>query len=681
MHQNSEDARDPQVVLVCMPFAPITYPSFALSLLKPALGARGVRARVRYFTFPFAGITGVDLYREIMDQPCHAQLGDWVFAEALFGSAVPPAESYVADILGTPTPHLPFVRVSRAFTRKLLNVRCQTAAFLDGCLDEILTARPRIVGFSTMYQQNVASLALAKRIKAALPEAFIVFGGSNCHGVMGVEMVRQFGFIDAVVSGEGDVVVPELVRRVLDGKSVRGMSGVLTRPAAKTGKPDPDHLYAQHPCNLDSLPYPDYDDYYDQLLASGLRPRVGPFLLMETSRGCWWGDRVRCTFCGFAGGHALHRAKSNRRALDELEYLTARYAHTMVLMTDNLPSASQLRHFFPGLAKRRLGARLDYQLRADITKATVRHLRDAGVVRVQPGIESLSTPVLKLMRKGTTALTNVQFLKWCKEFGLWVYWNLLWGFPAEGAADYAQMAGLTAKLVHLEPPKFAGPVHIYRFSPHFAEPERWGFRNVAPLPAYRYIYPLEPEAVANLAYYFAYDYRAPQDVDAYTRPVADVVSLWHDVHADAELFYVDNGAELLVWDTRAANAASLTVLRGVERALYAACDRIRHVTHLRKIAEEETDRPWSPQDVSALLMSLLDAGLMIREGRRYLSLAIPVGEYAPPSDALERLELHLHNRRAMRSQEALMQRIRLTDVPPTMKVGRCELDEALRCLE
>ena len=45
--------------------------------------------------------------------------------------------------------------------------------------------------------------------------------------------------------------------------------------------------------------------------------------------------------------------------------------------------------------------------------------------RIQPGIESLSDHVLKLMRKGTTALQNIQLLKWCREYGVQPEWNLL----------------------------------------------------------------------------------------------------------------------------------------------------------------------------------------------------------------------------------------------------------------
>lgn len=50
--------------------------------------------------------------------------------------------------------------------------------------------------FSTSVFQ-IASLALASRVKLALPETFVVIGVANVEGVMGLEAVRQFSFLDA----------------------------------------------------------------------------------------------------------------------------------------------------------------------------------------------------------------------------------------------------------------------------------------------------------------------------------------------------------------------------------------------------------------------------------------------------------------------------------------------------
>ena len=90
---------------------------------------------------------------------------------------------------------------------------------------EVLAHRPQLVGFTSVFQQHVASLALARRIKAAAPATVVVLGGANCEGVMGAETVRSFAFVDAAVSGEGDLVFPELARRVLEGRPLEDLPG------------------------------------------------------------------------------------------------------------------------------------------------------------------------------------------------------------------------------------------------------------------------------------------------------------------------------------------------------------------------------------------------------------------------------------------------------------------------
>jgi hypothetical protein len=50
-----------------------------------------------------------------------------------------------------------------------------------------------------------------------------------------------------------------------------------------------------------------------------------------------------------------------------------------------------------------------------------------------PGIESLGTPILALMRKGITGLQNARLLKWCAESGIHVFWSVIYGFPGEPA--------------------------------------------------------------------------------------------------------------------------------------------------------------------------------------------------------------------------------------------------------
>ncbi len=253
--------------------------------------------------------------------------------------------------------------------------------------------QPRIVGFTSVFQQHLASLALAKRLKARLPDTFIVMGGANCEATMGVETVRQFAFVDAVVSGEADQVFAELavrmVRRRVDRGHLRASSRRRRSPGPAGLGPAPT---APAVTDLDALPYPDYTDFFAQFERSRFGKTWQPSVFVETSRGCWWGERMHCTFCGLNGATMAFRSKSAPRALDELTHLATSYPGCDIQVVDNILDLKYFKTLLPELAARKLNVSLFYETKSNLKKDQVRLLRDSGVLTIQPGIESFSDP-------------------------------------------------------------------------------------------------------------------------------------------------------------------------------------------------------------------------------------------------------------------------------------------------
>jgi hypothetical protein len=263
----------------------------------------------------------------------------------------------------------------------------------------------------------------------------------------------------------------------------------------------------------------------------------------------------------------------------------------------------------------------------------VRLLRDAGIRRIQPGIESLSDAVLKLMRKGVTGLQNVQLLKWCGELGVRAPWNLLGGFPGEAPSDYARMTEIVPLLAHLQPPQYVGTIRLDRFSPNFNEAERLGFTALEPFAAYRHVYRgLDAEAVRNLAYYFTYEYAEPRNPEQYLAPLRAAVNTWRESHAESALFSVDCADHLIVWDLRPVARQFLTVLSGLERRLLLACDAIAYGRQLAPALG------CTAEELEAAADALAERGLLLRDGDRLLALTIPLGEYIPAQPVVERFQ-------------------------------------------
>ena len=610
------------VVLVSMPFGPLRLPSIGLGLLKAALSRDGVSARTFYFTFDFAERIGEPLYSQISYGTNTTDLvGEWIFSDSLFHHHTDESvANYVEDILRDRARDKNHVwheeRFSDSFIREILATRNHVEAFLDDCLTTILACRPRVVGFTSIFLQQIASLSLAKRLKASCPELTIVFGGANCEGAMGREVIRQFPFVDAVVSGEADLAFPELAQRVLNDESFADLASVFTQQEIPVTR------QAAAVENLDALPFPDYDDYFDQLRAASFHETLEPNLLLETARGCWWGAKHHCTFCGLNGETMAFRAKSAERALDEFITVTAKYPGYPIYVVDNILNLAYFKDLLPQLAERQLGLDLFFEVKANLKKDQLRQLRAAGVTIIQPGIESLSDEALQLMRKGVKALQNIQLLKWCKEIGITPEWNILWGFPGESPEEYFRLAKMLPLLSHLQPPNYALSMRLDRFSPNFNQHAELGFKDLKPFPAYNYVYPLPPESVANLAYYFTFEYAEARDVESYVRPLAEEVARWKQAYETSDLFMLERSDRLLLWDSRPTAKRRLMALTDKEKFLYQACDQISSLRQIADAWSKHSGWPTDAEDVRRTLDGFVEAGLMLQQGDSYLSLAV-----------------------------------------------------------
>ncbi|HET9227615.1 MAG TPA: RiPP maturation radical SAM C-methyltransferase, partial [Thermoanaerobaculia bacterium] len=401
-----------------------------------------------------------------------------------------------------------------------------------------------------------------------------------------------------------------LVERLLPGRPIAGLPGVFTPSSATPVRNAPS------PRHMDDLPFPDFEDYFEQLERSGLEC-VKPRLPFETSRGCWWGEKQHCTFCGLNGATMTFRSKSAERAFDELRALTQRHPGMFVSVTDNILDMKYLKTLLPRVREEGIEAQLFYEVKSNLRKDQVRQLREAGIVEIQPGIESFSDEVLRLMRKGVKGLQNVQLLKWCKELGVWPHWNILWGFPGEPEEDYQRMADLLPLLHHLTPPSGMSPICLERFSPNFDQSAEMGFEDVRPADAYAHVYPFPAGDLAELAYFFQCRHRDGRDVVSYTRLLRQRIVEWRQVYGECELTAVDRGDHLLVCDTRPAAVRPLSIVQGLGRELLLACDSMTTVDHLASGAGV------SRGEVEEALAPLLDRGFLIREGDAVLALTLP----------------------------------------------------------
>jgi ribosomal peptide maturation radical SAM protein 1 len=582
------------VLLVNMPFS-VRGPSIGLSLLKAHARRLGFSARVEYLSIRFCHAIGADVYEFLANEvDCVHLPGDWVFSGCLSGR----------------DDRRPHFTVPEHLFEGVLRARELADPFVEGCLETLDWEAHDLVGFATVFRQNAAALSLARRVKERYPKLPIIFGGANCEEEMGLQLHRSFPFVDYVCTGEGDVCFPELLQSLADGEPAPEIDGIVFRDGVESRYTS---LAPERVPDLDSLPYPDYDDYFEQASASD--PRV---VAMETSRGCWWGAKHHCTFCGLNGRTMAFRRKESDRALDEVLYLLERHQAAAFFMVDNIMDMQYFKTFVPEITSRGLELDVFYEVKANLTRDQLRLLAEAGVRSLQPGIESFSTDTLQLMRKGTTALQNVQLLKWCREFGIKLHWNLLYGFPDEDPAEYTRMARFVESLHHLEPPQSCGPVRLDRFSPLFSEAAAFGLRKVRPCEAYEAVYGLPRQDLAKLAYFFDFEFADGREPRTYTHELREAVKRWRAAYGGFGLVYADGGEQLGIFDYRGA-APQRRLLSGPGRELYLFCEQNRPRDKIVRLAG---DLGWSEGEADAFLESMVADGLMARADERYVGLAV-----------------------------------------------------------
>jgi ribosomal peptide maturation radical SAM protein 1 len=588
------------VLLVQPPFAPLERPSMGLSVLKAGLTEKGISSRVLYPCFDLAEQIGIETYGIPLTIPLQALVGEWVFAKAAFPEHQPDEEQYYV-MLRSQWPELP---------SQLASLREYASVFSESIAQAIVAQKPRIVGCSSVFAQHCASLSILRFVKSLDSSIITVLGGSNCESCMGNVTQRLCPWVDYVVSGEADFCFPALCKSLLEGSKPLPNSAI-------SAVGDDHKLGRAQVLELDKTPIPDFSDYFETLARSPLNSRIRPALMVETSRGCWWGAKHHCTFCGLNGQGMNFRSKSAERVIDELETLSETYSLTNFEAVDNILDMNYLTSVFPHLGEREKRYSIFYETKVNLRYDQLQCMKKAGVRSLQPGIESLDDRVLSLMDKGTTALQNIQLLKWARELGIYIVWNVLYGFPGEEDDWYAQTAQKMDRLVHLQAPARIVRVRYDRYSPYQSQPEKYGVK-MRPSRFYPFVYPLDDEEIEELAYFFE---DAPGSARGASGPGVELMRQsvidWADSYlkGPAILSMEPEDDALVLVDTRPVAHQMVHRLEGAAKTLYLACEKARTKRGLYNLG-------IAPIEVDTLLADLDRKALIYQENDRVLALAV-----------------------------------------------------------
>jgi ribosomal peptide maturation radical SAM protein 1 len=633
---DSADSRS-RVLLISMPWAPLEEPSLGLAILKARLAECGITCTVAHLNIFLLKYVKVESYERIGG--IYA-FNDFMFTQVFEGDNL--ASDQRAALAQMSTYHYGRkdleVNAGETPSRVVeyaLKVRNEAVpAFLADCMGLVERTPSTMIGFTCMYDQTIASLALASLIKRRYPDKLIVLGGYALENPCGPQIMRSFPFVDVVVFGEGEDRITSLAEASVDRGRLSTIPGIMYR--------DQDgEIHSTAPCaskvNLDESPVPDYDDFMadvERLNAEEMVEIAIQILPVESSRGCWWGEVSHCIFCGIDDETMRYRFKSPARVKEMLAELTRRYGCNYFRFSDYILPRTYYKTLLPELAEQeRDKYLLHWEMKANVKHEEVALMSRAGVVALQPGIESFSTSVLKKMDKGVTGIQNVLTIKLLTEHGINAYYNILFGFPHDDPEEYRAMCERIPLLYHLPSPASYAQVLTTRYAPLQVDPERFGIRTpVVHEQLYEMIFSRHYRDqigfdLDQYCYVFKTPYELPEDCKPYYAMLVYQVHHWATTQTErmVRLSYevVDGGIEFR--DSRFDPEERVVRFgRDHARVHEALAHSALSTDQLASVLAGE----MSPEVVHGALGELDEERLIFREGNRGVAVALPAACYA-----------------------------------------------------
>ncbi|HEY3353225.1 MAG TPA: radical SAM protein [Polyangia bacterium] len=303
--------------------------------------------------------------------------------------------------------------------------------------------------FSDLHRLEETYLAAAAAAaRRSHPGAFIV--AADCH-VCGMnyfpydpaELLARVPALDAVVLGEGDAKLCEVLRRGLAGAGLDGIPEVAHRAG---GRPQRNPGAAAPTKPLDAIPYPafhllDMENYFS-CLADAVRADLvheyhapGRFLPLLTSRGCVYA----CNFCTQQVLRHGWRGHSVPYLVDMIRTLRERYRVDRFFFLDNNINVEPTR--FQELTRFLADEGIAWDAlngyRADgLTDEALALMKRAGNAKVTVSAESGDPEVLRgIVKKRLDLKAVVRVARTCQTLGLPSQVHYVIGLPGETRAQ------------------------------------------------------------------------------------------------------------------------------------------------------------------------------------------------------------------------------------------------------
>jgi len=228
---------------------------------------------------------------------------------------------------------------------------------------------------------------------------------------------------DAVVIGEGEITIVELLRAVASGSSLDGIEGI----AFLTGETCIINRRRPLIKDIDSIPFPHYELFpihYYRLLRLPHAASTDFVMPVLSGRGCTF----KCSFCyrmdkGF-------RPRSSESLIEEIRLLEKKFGINFISFSDELLMSSEKRVVDLCSAFIRAGLNIKWTCNGRLNYAkpsVLKLMKKAGCVFINYGIEAMDDDVLKKMNKYLTTKQIIKGIEATLKTGISPGFNIIFG--------------------------------------------------------------------------------------------------------------------------------------------------------------------------------------------------------------------------------------------------------------
>ncbi|MBN2055915.1 cobalamin-dependent protein [bacterium] len=320
--------------------------------------------------------------------------------------------------------------------------------------------QPSVVGVTFTTENRFQGFAAIDLARQVLPGAIVVAGGPHV-SLADEDTLTHITSLDAVVCGEGEYTIVELLQAVREGEPLTSVRGITVRRDGEIHRTDPQEFIK----DLDSLPFPARHlyglDRYNFILDVPDKGRRR-FVNLMTSRGC----PFDCIFCASAMMWGRRcRLRSAESVLAEMEDALGRFGAQALWIFDDTFNSNPRRveRICEGMLSKGWDLPFFCEVRVDtMSRDLLALMKRAGCYTIGFGVESGSQRILDEVIGKQLRLEMVhELMAWCRELGVQPNPFYIFSNPTETMEEarqtmamikqYRDVAKASMALLHIYP--------------------------------------------------------------------------------------------------------------------------------------------------------------------------------------------------------------------------------------